>query len=129
MLHAILCHGLVLDIGCGEGSFPKKEKIVGLDIDKQRIKRCFYDFKVLGDASSLPFKDKAFDVALEMNCLPYTGNRKHALKEMLRVGRRVYLIEPIRRHMRAHWFSLSDLLSLGIPLLFVFRTIVIIVKR
>jgi ubiquinone/menaquinone biosynthesis C-methylase UbiE len=128
ILSVILCHGLVLDVGCGEGSFPKKEKIVGLDVNKQQIKRCSYDFKVLGDACALPFKDKVFDVALEMGCLPYTKNRKYALGEMLRVGRRVYLIEPIRRHRREHWFSLPELSSLGIPLLFIFRTVVIIVK-
>jgi len=56
ILGEILCHGLVLDVGCGEGSFPKKEKIVGLDVDKQRLKRCSYEFKVLGDACLLPLR-------------------------------------------------------------------------
>lgn len=69
MLGEILCHGLVLDVGCGEGSFPKKEKIVGLDVDKQRLKRCPYEFKVLGDACSLPFKEEIFDATIEMGCL------------------------------------------------------------
>lgn len=129
MLGEILCHGLVLDVGSGEGSFPTKGKrIVGLDVDKQRMKRCSYEFKVLGDACSLPFKDKSFDVTLEMGCLVYTKDWKNALREMFRVGRRVYLIEPIRRHGRLHWFSLLKLLSLGTPLLFISRTFVIMVK-
>jgi len=127
-LGEILCHGLVLDVGCGEGSFPTKEKIVGLDVGKQLLKRCPYEFKVLGDACSLPFKDKSFIVTLEMGCLPYTKDWRRALREMLRVGRRVYLIEPIRRQGRPHWFSLSKLLSLGTPLLFISRTFVIVVK-
>jgi len=127
-LSKILCYGLVLDIGCGEGSFPKKERIVGLDIDKQRLKRCSYAFKVLGDACCLPFKDKSFDVALEMGCLPYTKNWRRALDEMLRVGRKACLIEPIRRQNRLHWFELSKLLSLGMPVFFISRTFVIKVK-
>lgn len=34
MLGLILCHGLVLDVGCGEGSFPKRKNIAGLDVNK-----------------------------------------------------------------------------------------------
>ena len=129
ILGEILCHGLVLDVGCGEGSFPKKEKIVGLDVDKQRLKRCSYEFKVLGDACLLPFKEEIFDATIEMGCLPYIEDWRSALREMLRVGRRAYLVEPIRRHRRPNWFSLSKLLSLGLPLLFISRTFVITVKE
>jgi len=127
ILGEVLCHGLVLDVGCGEGSFPRK-KIVGLDVDRQRLKRCTYEFKVLGDASSLPFKDNSFDTTIEMGCLPYVKDWRITLREMLRVGRRVYLIEPIRRQGRLHWFSLLKLLDLGTPLVFILRTFVIIVK-
>jgi len=52
-----------LDVGCGEGSFPRKEKIVGLDVNEKSLKRCSYKFRVLGDACSLPFKDKSFNPA------------------------------------------------------------------
>jgi len=128
ILGEVLCHGLVLDVGCGEGSYPKKKRIVGLDVDKQCLKRCYYEYKVLGDASSLPFKDKSFDTTLEMGCLPYVRDWRIALREMLRVGRRVYLIEPIRRQGRPHWFSLLKLLGLGTPMFFILRTFVIMVN-
>jgi len=94
-LQKILCHGLVLDVGCGEGTFQTK-KIIGLDLDKNRLARCPYTFKVQGDAQYLPFKSKSFDVALEMGCLLYVKDWRKALEEMKRVGMRVYLIEPIR---------------------------------
>jgi len=129
LLSAVLCRGLVLDVGCGEGSFPRKEKIVGLDVNEKSLKGCSYKFRVLGDACSLPFKDKSFDVALEMGCLPYTEDWKRAIREMVRVGRRVYLIEPIRNRRRQHWFSLPKLLGLGQPLLFISRTFVINVRN
>jgi len=128
MVSKMFCHGLVLDVGCGGGSVPNKEKIAGLDLDKERLKKCLYDFKVLGDACSLPFRDESFDVALEMNCLMYVKDLKSALKEMLRVSRRVYIIESIRRTRRQHWLPLSKLLSLGTPIFFILRSVVIMVK-
>ena len=129
LLFVVLCHGSVLDVGCGEGSFPNREKIAGLDVNKKRLKNCHYGCRILGDACSLPFKDKSFDAAIEMGCLPYSRDWRRGLKEMQRVGMRVYLIEPIRRHGRLHWFSLPELLSLGILLFFIFRTFVVIVRN
>ncbi len=125
ILGLILCHGLVLDVGCGEGSFPKEENIVGIDVDRERLEKCRYISRVLGDACALPFKDKSFDRAIEMGCLTYTKEWRRALKEMLRVGKRVYLVEPIRRRERLHWFTLPELLGLGIPVLFMLRTFVV----
>ena len=129
MVGKIFCHGLVLDVGCSEGSVPNKDRMTGLDLDKKRLKNCSYEFKVLGDACSLPFKDKSFDVAIEMNCLMYVKDLRSALKEMLRVGRRVYIIESIRRKKRQHWLPVSNLLTLGIPLFFILRSIVIMVRH
>jgi len=129
LLGVILCHGSVLDVGCGKGSFPTKQKIAGLDVSRKRLRICRYESRVLGDVCSLPFRDKSFDAAIEMNCLPYSGDWRKGLKEMQRVGMRVYLIEPIRRHERLHWFSLPELLSLGMPMLFILRTLVVIVQR
>jgi len=129
LLCTVLCHGSVLDVGCGEGSFPSRERIAGLDVDRKRLKKCRYEYRVLGDVCSLPFKDRSFDAAVEMNCLPYSGDWKKGLEEMQRVGKRVYLIEPIRRHERLHWFSLTELLSLGMPVFFVLRTLVVVASR
>lgn len=64
-----------------------------------------------------------------MGCLPYIKDWAKALNEMKRVGRRVYLIEPLRRKGRRHWFSFSDLIKMGFPALFILRTVVIKVKN
>ncbi|MBS7606183.1 class I SAM-dependent methyltransferase [Candidatus Bathyarchaeota archaeon] len=129
LLQAILVHGSVLDVGCGKGSFPLSRDIVGVDVDKNLLLYCLYEFKVRADARYLPFKDKSFDVVLEMGCLPYIKDWAKALNEMKRVGRRVYLIEPLRRKGRRHWFSFSDLIKMGFPVFFILRTFVIKVKN
>jgi len=129
LLCIVVCHGSVLDVGCGEGSFPNRERIAGLDVDRKRLKNCRYEYRVLGDVCSLPFKSKSFDVAVEMNCLPYSGDWRKGLKEMQRVGKRVYLIEPLRRRKRLHWFSLPELLSLGVPMFFILRTLVVAASK
>ena len=125
LLEKILCHGLVLDVGCGSGSFQRRRHIIGLDVDKENLKRCPYPFKVLGDVQHLPFRNKSVDVTLEMGCLPYVKDWRKALSEMKRVGEKVFLIEPIRRRFRSHWFSLLDLIKLGRPVFFISRTVVI----
>lgn len=70
-LRAIFVHGFVLDAGCGEGSFPLVREVVRVDMNRDSLLRCHYSFKVRADAQHLPFKDKSFDVVLEMGCLPY----------------------------------------------------------
>jgi len=129
LLRAILAHGFVLDVGCGGGSFPLIREVVGVDVDRDSLLRCHYNYKVKADAQHLPFKDKSFDVALEMGCLPYIKEWVKALNEMKRVGRRVYLIEPLRRKERKHWFSFSELAKIGFPVFLISRTIIIKVKR
>jgi SAM-dependent methyltransferase len=128
LLSAILCHGTVLDIGCGEGTFSHQNYAVGIDIDVNRLRFCSYDSRVRADASHLPFKDKSFDVCIESACFSYVKNWKDALSEMCRVGKRCFLIEQIRNHKRLHWFSLLELNGFGTIIFFVLRTFVVKVR-
>jgi SAM-dependent methyltransferase len=124
-LTLLLCHGQVLDVGCGKGTFPIKRKIVGLDINKKALTTCAYEFKVVGDASYLPFKDKSFNVCIESACFSYVKNWKKTIHEMHRIAKKCYMIEQIRNCKRLHWFSLLELNNMGKIVFFVLRTFVV----
>ena len=101
--------GGVLDVATGTGVMIERiDRSVGIDVSREMVKEAKRkhngkDFLV-GDVGCLPFKDKAFDVA--MSCLAYLWfpDRKQALEEMKRVSRkRVLVIEeegvPARRRI------------------------------
>lgn len=94
----------VLDIGCGK-AFLLYEltqavpglQITGLDISQYAIdnaKEEVRPFLQQGDAVSLPFADKSFDLVISLNTLHnlYCYDLDKALKEMERVGRQKYLV-------------------------------------
>jgi ubiquinone/menaquinone biosynthesis C-methylase UbiE len=127
LLQTLLCRGRVLDVGCGAGSFILKD-IVGMDIDAPRLQKCRYQHRVVADAEHIPFRPRYFNTVVEMGVLPYVPNPLEAIKEMKRVGNRVYLIEPLRRKRRTHWFPMSWFWEIGYPFFFILRTFVIKVK-
>lgn len=83
-----------LDAGCGGGGASVLARrrgavVSGLDaasaliaIARDRLPEA--DFRV-GDLESLPFAEKAFDVAFAANSLPYAADRMAALTELKRV--------------------------------------------
>ena len=103
-----MCHldatSRVLDIGCGPGNtacFIAKQygsRVHGIDISevmiakaKERARRRgledIVEFRV-ADAFQLPFEDDSFDVAIVESVLtPLPGDKKQALREMVRVVR------------------------------------------
>ncbi|MCD6403097.1 MAG: methyltransferase domain-containing protein [Candidatus Aenigmarchaeota archaeon] len=99
--------GKVLDVGCGNGRnlIPFAEKnltCVGLDFSRSMVreaKRMFRKkglkgFFVVGEASSLPFKDKKFSLVVfvrSLHNIPTRKNRVMALKECKRVGKKLIL--------------------------------------
>ncbi|MCS7170849.1 MAG: methyltransferase domain-containing protein [Aquificaceae bacterium] len=85
--------GLVLDLGCGTGFLSHGlEKVVGLDIAIGMAK--YYKKKfgrvVLGDAHSIPFKDKSFDFVLSSFALHWT-DIEVSIPEAIRVCRGKFL--------------------------------------
>lgn len=127
LLRMLLCRGRVLDVGCGAGSFSSK-MIVGMDIDATRLRKCQYQHRVVADAQYIPFRSRVFNTVLEMGVMPYVPNYTQAIGEMKRVGNRVYLIEPLRRKNRTHWFPMSWFWKIGQPFFFILRTFVVKVK-
>lgn len=86
----------VLDIGCGNGLFATycfRNKIdVGLDYDVRAIKeareRGAYERLELADASSLPFKDNAFQTVLSVCVIEHIPDLDKVLSGVYRVLKR-----------------------------------------
>lgn len=90
----------ILDIGCAKGFMlhdfhllMPQAAIAGIDVSRYAIENALDDMKPflqVGDAKSLPFADKSFDLVLAINSihnLPY-GECKRSLQEIQRVTRR-----------------------------------------
>ena len=83
---------LVLDVGCGMGSFSKLVRAkcgipVPFDISRRLIMKISGDLIncVNGDAMDLPFKDNSFELVVSSECIEHTCNPTKAIKEMERV--------------------------------------------
>jgi ubiquinone/menaquinone biosynthesis C-methylase UbiE len=100
------CSGLkILDLGSGEGgssaSLASDNKVVSFDINKMRLLRQNQhskDFlKILGDASSLPFKDKLFDLIIMQDVIEHLPSAEKTfteVKRILKTGGLIYLSTP-----------------------------------
>jgi ubiquinone/menaquinone biosynthesis C-methylase UbiE len=93
---------LLLDVGCGDGTFLLKAtergcRGTGLDPDAARLARLAergIEAKT-GRAESLPFPDASFDVVVMEYSAHHIENLPAALRETLRVARRsVYALDP-----------------------------------
>jgi len=81
--------GFALDVGCGTGFASRGlEKVVGVDISKgmARVYKERFGRVVLGNAESLPFKDKQFDLVVSNFSLHWT-DIKRSIPELTRVCR------------------------------------------
>jgi len=83
--------GKVLDLGCGTGfvsEFLENCEVVGLDISEgmARVYREKFGKAIVGNAESLPLKDKSFDFVLSNFSIHWSNWRK-SLKEALRVSK------------------------------------------
>ena len=79
--------GLILDLGCGEGTFSDTlvrcgKKVVAIDVDKTNLKRNF--LYILARAEHLPFKNSSFNQIFCLDVLEHVRNDILAAKEMSR---------------------------------------------
>lgn len=103
----------VLDVACGSGTAAllaarRYCEVFGLDYVPELIERAKkrstaddldVEFKV-GDAQSLPFPDRSFDVVFSVYGVQFAPDQDQAAREMLRVcrsGGRIGLATPIQR--------------------------------
>jgi ubiquinone/menaquinone biosynthesis C-methylase UbiE len=94
-----------LEVGCGTGHFTrwlrtKDLDVTGLDIssamlaEAHRLNGLTY---VSGDALSLPFNDRAFDLAVLITTLEFVPDPFRALTEAMRVARHGLLMGVLNR--------------------------------
>jgi SAM-dependent methyltransferase len=95
ILRSLPEHALVLDLGCGTGTFDTaawRFTIVGVDREPLKTR----DF-VQADASRLPFISKCFDAVISNNSLEHFEDLSRALDELGRVvkpGGSLYIAVP-----------------------------------
>jgi SAM-dependent methyltransferase len=88
----------VVDIGCGTGNVLAKvdaEVHVGLDITRQKLisnKGGKAEF-VFGDACTLPFQSRCFDVVMTRQAVSHIWKLDECLSEMRRVSKRIFYVE------------------------------------
>ena len=91
----------ILDVGCGIGDYAaiRQKKYVGLDNSLKSItfaaqhhRSCFF---TRGDALTLPFRDKSFDLSMMIEISHHLTDQdfKHVVLEMVRVTKKYILIE------------------------------------
>jgi len=109
----------ILDIGCGTGfnidyvqtsGFPS---VVGLDLSKDALEFCktrnLSDL-ICGDAITIPFVDKSFDVILALDLLEHLENDIQAIHEFARIlkpGGKLFLFVPAHQFL----WGLQDVVS------------------
>jgi len=83
----------ILDLGCGpapisEGLRHLSPLLVGLDRDKHYLKKAKETTSlklILGDATSLPFKDQSFEFVLCNDVLEHVREQARLIQELLRI--------------------------------------------
>jgi SAM-dependent methyltransferase len=91
-----------LDVGCGNSIFTLKfanagARVTGLDYSRHLLGQNSHSLLVCGDATSLPFPDRSFEVVFEANVLHHVPERERVIAEMARTSSRyVVLLEPNR---------------------------------
>ncbi len=96
----------VLDVGCGTGHFTRwmAEKgldAFGLDVSEPMLdeaRRHGGPKYVIGDAATLPFADRCFDLTALITTLEFVSNPERALAEAARVARHGILLGVLNRY-------------------------------
>jgi len=90
--------GLTLDVGTGTGIMLEPfEDGVGIDISRKMIKiarqKNSHSEFMVADAHYLPFRDKAFKTAVSCLIFLWLDDPEEALREILRVSEKAYIVE------------------------------------
>jgi len=111
----------ILDVGCGIGGLViafklKGAQAIGFDEDVNAIKVCklrakyygFDDCFFIGSATSIPFREKSFDLVTATGVLEHVRNPEEVIKEMVRVGKNIYItisnpLYPREGHYKIFW--------------------------
>lgn len=103
----------LLDIGCGTGHFTRlfardvRGLVIGLDPDEEWLtyanaRAGHGEHYVAGLAESLPFPDCSFDFTVSVTALCFVSRQQQALRELVRVTRRRFVLGLLNRHSLLH---------------------------
>ena len=103
---------LVLDVGAGGNPYPRSDVL--MDRLSGSEHRCGESMlidraAVFGDASKMPFKDKAFDFVIASHILEHMADPDTFLKELQRVGKAGYIETPNAIFERLHPYNIHCL--------------------
>lgn len=104
VLRSQLSQASVLDVGAGNGFFSHYlletfGQVTAVDFSGPILRGNPCASKVIGDASSLPFRDRSFDVVLCSNLLHHVPDPQQAVDEMARVADLAVVVsEPNRNN-------------------------------
>lgn len=104
--------GLVLDVGAGGNPFPRSDVLMDRLTGAEH--RCGESMMidrptVFGDASKMPFKDKAFDFVIASHILEHMAEPEIFLKELQRIGKAGYIETPNALFERLHPYHIHCL--------------------
>jgi SAM-dependent methyltransferase len=100
----------IIDVGSGDGylgavlqTFRPNTTVVGVETHRRELTRPGFE-PVLYDGRSIPFGDRAFDVAIVTNVLHHADDQLAVLAETCRVTRsRVIVKDHLARHFLDRW--------------------------
>lgn len=90
-------NALVLDLGSGGNPYPRSDILLdrlGGAEHRSGVAMKIDRLAIMGDATKLPFKDKAFDFIIASHILEHMPNPEVFLREMQRVGKAGYIETP-----------------------------------
>jgi ubiquinone/menaquinone biosynthesis C-methylase UbiE len=111
------CPGaVILDAGCGTGVFSidilsSGSLVIGLDISLPMLRRAKEKFggypfyPVLGDISTLPFREDTFDKVISITAIEFIQNAKKCVAELFRVTKRGGVVAVANLNSLSPWAS------------------------
>jgi SAM-dependent methyltransferase len=90
-----LSKGLIIDLGCGEGSLDEVKglNVLGVDIDKSQSFKG--DYFVVGDMRKLPVKSRTADLVVMNHSLEHVEEFENCLSEAARTSKKfLYISVP-----------------------------------
>ena len=80
----------ILDLGCGRGFYVKAmekytDEIVGVDINREAVKKAVSQKVIYGDATNLNFNSNTFDKIYSLHTIEHIPDLKKFLKEVSRI--------------------------------------------
>ena len=115
MYFANFAKGLILDCGCGTGlwreTLKSKGETVGVNVNREYLKKPLYENVVLCSVTNLPFRDEIFDFVWA--CAVIEHVKDDCIEEIIRVGKHIIITTPnphsplniLNKLLGRDWFS------------------------